>query len=181
MKVEIGDVYIRQKGGKIYRVKSLDHKMVTLESCDNKTQLLLTDIFSLEKGYIKKESTLKKESSLMEKEIQKFWKFEIEWIRVPEIRPCGHGVSFFYRDSNRKKGEHDQLPIGFLEGDEWKDNKAGRVKVFVLTRDSHVWSTILCDPEKLLKDLKESVRLVLQEEVKNFQYAKENIFIVWNA
>jgi hypothetical protein len=117
----------------------------------------------------------------MERDIQKFWKFQIEWIRAPEIGPCGHGVSFFYRDSNRKKGEHDQLQVGFLEGDEWKDSKGGRVKVLILTRDSHVWSSILCDPEKILKDLKESVRLVLQEEFKNFQYAKENIFVVWNA
>ena len=56
MKVEIGDIYIRHKGGKVYRVKSIDNKMVVLESCADKTQLILTDIFSLEKGYSKKES-----------------------------------------------------------------------------------------------------------------------------
>ncbi len=56
MKVEVGDIYIRHKGGKIYRVKSIDNKMVVLESCDDKTQLILSDVFSLEKGYSKKES-----------------------------------------------------------------------------------------------------------------------------
>ncbi len=181
MKVEIGDIYIRQKGGKVYRVKSIDNKMVTLESCDDKTQLILTDIFSMEKGYTRKESTLKKESIHVGRDIQKFWRFKIEWISVPEIGARGHGVAFYYRDENRWKLSHEQLPIGHLEGDEWTHNKGGPVKVYLLARDSRAWNTILCDPEKILKDLKESVRLVLQEEVKDFQYAKENIFVVWNA
>ncbi len=56
VKVDIGDIFIRHKGGKVYRVKSIDYKMVTLESCENKDQLILTDVFSLEKGYRKKES-----------------------------------------------------------------------------------------------------------------------------
>ncbi|MGZ4857380.1 MAG: hypothetical protein ACXVZU_03330 [Methanobacteriaceae archaeon] len=175
MKVETGDIFIRHKGGKIYRVKSIDNKMVTLESCDDKTQLILTDIFSLEKGYTKKESTL------VERDIQKFWKFEIEWISVPEIGPCGHGVAFYYRDDNRGKLDYKQLQIGFIEGYEWKQNKGGRVKVYILARDSNVWRAILCDSEKILKDLKESVRLALQGEVNDFHYAKENIFVVWNV
>ncbi len=175
MKVEIGDIFIRHRGGKIYRVKSIDNKMVTLESGDDKTQLILADIFSLEKGYTKKESTL------VETDIQKFWKFEIEWISVPEIGPCDHGVAFYYRDDNRRKLDYEQLPIGFIEGYEWKHNKGGRVKVYILARDSNAWSAILCDSEKILKDLKGSVRLVLQGEVKGSQYAKENIFVVWNA
>ncbi|MGZ3558376.1 MAG: hypothetical protein ACXWMS_04540 [Syntrophales bacterium] len=175
MKVETGDIFIRHKGGKIYRVKSIDNKMVTLESCDDKTQLILTDIFSLEKGYTKKESTL------VERDIQKFWKFEIEWISVPEIGPGGHGVAFYYRDDNRGKLDYKQLQIGFIEGYEWKQNKGGRVKVYILARDSNVWRAMLCDSEKILKDLKESVRLALQGEVDNFHYAKENIFVVWNV
>lgn len=175
MKVETGDIFIRHKGGKIYRVKSIDNKMVTLESCDDKSQLILTDIFSLGKGYTKKESTL------VGRDIQKFWKFEIEWISVPEIGSCGHGVAFYYRDDNRGKLDYKQLQIGFIEGYEWKQNKGGRVKVYILARDSNAWRAILCDPEKLLKDLKESVRLALQGEVNNFHYAKENIFVVWNV
>ena len=181
MKVEVGDVYIRHKGGKVYRVRSIDHKMITLESCDNKTQLILTDIFSMEKGYTRKESTPPKESTLVERDIQKFWKFEIEWISVPEIGPCGHGVALYYRDDKRGELDYKQLQIGFLEGHEWKHNRGGRVKVFILARESNVWRAILCDSEKLLKDLKESVRLVFQGEVKDFRYAKENIFVVWNV
>lgn len=175
MKVETGDIFIRHKGGKIYRVKSIDNKMVTLESCDDKSQLILTDIFSLGKGYTKKESTL------VGRDIQKFWKFEIEWISVPEIGSCGHGVAFYYRDDNRGKLDYKQLQIGFIEGYEWKQNKGGRVKVYILARDSNVWRAILCDSEKILKDLKESVRLALQGEVNDFHYAKENIFVVWNV
>ncbi len=53
MKVEVGDIFIRKKGGKVYRVKSIDYKMVTLESCESKNQLILTDVFSLEKGFSK--------------------------------------------------------------------------------------------------------------------------------
>ncbi len=60
MKVEIGDTYIRHKGGKVYRVKSIDNKMVVLESCNDKTQLILTDIFSLGKGYTKKSGQIQK-------------------------------------------------------------------------------------------------------------------------
>ncbi len=59
MIVEIGDIYVRNKGGKVYRVKSIDNKMVVLESCEDKARLILTNIFSLGKGYMKKESKSK--------------------------------------------------------------------------------------------------------------------------
>ena len=54
MDVKVGDIYIRHKDGKICRVKSIDHTMVVLESYKDETRLILTDIFSLEKGYSKK-------------------------------------------------------------------------------------------------------------------------------
>jgi len=53
--VKVGDVYIRYSGGKNYRVKRIDHKMVVLELEDG-SRLSLTDIFSLEKAYKKRES-----------------------------------------------------------------------------------------------------------------------------
>ena len=55
MEVKVGDIYIRHKDEKICRVKSIDNIMVVLESCQDKNQLIITDIFSLEKGYSKKE------------------------------------------------------------------------------------------------------------------------------
>ena len=55
MEVKVGDIYIRHLGGKSYKVKSIDHKTVVLESLEleDGAQLTLTDIFGLEKGYRK--------------------------------------------------------------------------------------------------------------------------------
>ncbi|MBP1696050.1 MAG: hypothetical protein H6Q41_1238 [Deltaproteobacteria bacterium] len=55
MEVKVGDIFIRHSDGKSYRVKRIDHKMVVLELEDG-TRLSLTDIFSLEKAYRKRES-----------------------------------------------------------------------------------------------------------------------------
>ena len=54
MDVKVGDVYVRNSDGKIYRVKKIDNKMIVLE-LEDPTQLALTDIFGLEKTYTKKE------------------------------------------------------------------------------------------------------------------------------
>ena len=55
MDVKPGETYIRNSDGKIYRVKKVDNKMIVLESEDS-SQLALTDIFGLEKAYMKKEA-----------------------------------------------------------------------------------------------------------------------------
>ena len=55
MDVNIGDFYIRNSDGKVYRVKRIDHKKIVLES-DAKGRYTLVDIFVLEKAYTKKES-----------------------------------------------------------------------------------------------------------------------------
>ncbi|MGD0915703.1 MAG: hypothetical protein ABSB22_04505 [Thermodesulfobacteriota bacterium] len=54
MDVKIGDIYIREKDGKICRVKKIDNTMIVLELEDEGKQAL-TDIFGLERGYTKKE------------------------------------------------------------------------------------------------------------------------------
>ncbi len=54
MGVKIGDTYIRQSDGKIYRIKKIDNTMIVLESEDG-SRLTLTDIFGLERAYRKKE------------------------------------------------------------------------------------------------------------------------------
>ena len=55
MDVKIGDVYIRNSDGKIYKVKKIDHTMLVLESSEGSSQLALTDIYGLGKAYSKKE------------------------------------------------------------------------------------------------------------------------------
>ena len=54
MEIKIGDIFVRHSDEKVYRVKSIDNKMVVLETENG--QLSLTDIFGLEKGYSKRES-----------------------------------------------------------------------------------------------------------------------------
>ncbi len=55
MDLKLGDVYIRNSDGKIYRVKTIDNTMVVLESMDDANQHTLTDIFGIEKAYTKRE------------------------------------------------------------------------------------------------------------------------------
>ena len=64
MEVKVGDIYIRHKNGKSYKVKRIDNKMVVLESLEleDGARLRVTDIFGLEKGYSKKESEPTQES-----------------------------------------------------------------------------------------------------------------------
>jgi len=56
MNVKIGDVYVRDSDGKVYRVKRIDNKKIVLES-DDSGKYAITDIFVLEKRYTKKEPT----------------------------------------------------------------------------------------------------------------------------
>jgi hypothetical protein len=52
MGVKVGDIYIRHSDKRVYRVKNIDNIMVVLEAEDG-SHLCLTNIFGLEKGYIK--------------------------------------------------------------------------------------------------------------------------------
>ncbi len=55
MNVKIGDLYIRNSNGKTYVVKQIDNTMVVLQSLEDAGRLAISDIFSLQKGYKKKE------------------------------------------------------------------------------------------------------------------------------
>jgi hypothetical protein len=55
VEIKVGDLYIHNSDGQICRVRWNDHKTVVLESVDG-FRLSLTNIFSLEKAYKKKES-----------------------------------------------------------------------------------------------------------------------------
>ncbi len=54
--VKIGDIYVRNADGKVYRVKKIDEKKIVLESDRKDTQIFL-DMFVLERAYTKKEPT----------------------------------------------------------------------------------------------------------------------------
>ena len=55
MKIEVGDIYIRNSDRILYRVKAIDNIKVILESEDG-SLLSITDIYGLEKAYTKRES-----------------------------------------------------------------------------------------------------------------------------
>ena len=55
MKIEVGDIYIRNSDRMHYRVKAIDNIKVILES-EDKSLLSITDIYGLEKAYTKRES-----------------------------------------------------------------------------------------------------------------------------
>ena len=55
MKIEVGDIYIRNSDRIVYRVKAIDNIKVILESEDG-SLLTITDIYGLEKAYAKRES-----------------------------------------------------------------------------------------------------------------------------
>jgi hypothetical protein len=55
VEVKVGDLYIRHSDQQICRVKGIDNKMIVLE-LEDENRLTLTNLFGLEKAYIKKES-----------------------------------------------------------------------------------------------------------------------------
>ena len=55
MEVKVGDIYIRHSDQQICKVKRIDNKMIVLELKDE-NRLILTNLFSLENAYIRKES-----------------------------------------------------------------------------------------------------------------------------
>ena len=55
MKIEVGDIYIRNSDRIVYRVKAIDNIKVVLES-EDRSLLTITDIYGLKKAYTKRES-----------------------------------------------------------------------------------------------------------------------------
>jgi hypothetical protein len=126
----------------------------------------------------------------MEKDIEKFGEFEIQWIGVPEIPGRGHGVEFHYGAGNHGKqsynGREDGKVIGFIEGLGWLDKDGSPVKVYFLSSDSKEWGKDLSSAGRILSSLKECVFIVLEEKVKPGQIwhgeiIKANIFTCWNC
>jgi hypothetical protein len=126
----------------------------------------------------------------MEKDIEKFGEFEIQWIGVPQISGCDHGVEFHYRATNHGKQSHngreDGKTIGFIDGLGWLDKDGNPVKVYFLSSDSKEWGKLLSRAGNILTSLKECVFIVLEEKIKPEQIwhgeiIKANIFSCWNC
>jgi len=126
----------------------------------------------------------------MEKDIEKFGEFEIQWIGVSEIPGCGHGVEFHYGAGNHGKQSYnareDGKVIGFIDGLGWLDKDGSPVKVYFLSSDSKEWGKDLSKAGGILSSLKECVFIVLEEKVKPGQIwhgeiIKANIFTCWNC
>jgi len=126
----------------------------------------------------------------MEKDIDKFGEFEIQWISVPQISGYNHGVEFHFRAGNHGKQSHngreDGKIIGFIDGLGWLDKDGNPVKVYFLSSDSKQWGTLLSRAGKILTSLKECVFIVLEEKIRPEQIwhgeiIKANIFSCWNC
>jgi len=56
VKIEVGDIYIRNSDRMLYRVKAIDNIKVILES-EDRSLLSITDIYGLQKAYTKKKES----------------------------------------------------------------------------------------------------------------------------
>ena len=126
----------------------------------------------------------------MEKNIEKFGAFEIQWVSVPEIPGCRHGVEFHYRSREHGEkpcnGRGDGKIIGFIDGLGWLDKDGRPVKVYFLSPDSRAWGKLSPKAGKILSSLKECVFTVLEEKINPEQIwhgeiIKADIFSCWNC
>ena len=97
-----------------------------------------------------------------EKKIEKFGNLQIEWISVPDVNPYarGDGVNFFDKDSPKRI-------FGFIHGSQWdreSRKKDQRVRVFILAAESPKWGNPSAHSNSRFDDVKECVRIVLDEE-----------------
>jgi len=110
----------------------------------------------------------------MKKSIEKFRGLEIVWMsvsRTGDTRSRG-------QRPNSLIGDDRNNVIVFIDGWGWSRRETNRVRVVVLTPQSEEWGSELADSKKFLEELRECVRVVLQDydgkldiEVKNMTYA----------
>ena len=93
----------------------------------------------------------------MEKNTEKYGKFEIERIALPSIPwEQGPGVEFHYK---RERG----FLIGFIEGHEWNHKNSGFCKIYTLAEDSTEWGEFKLTSNEILKELKDCIYQVLRQ------------------
>jgi len=126
----------------------------------------------------------------MQRDIEKFGEFEIQWIPVAQISRCDHGVEFHYTAGSHGKKSHngreDGKVIGFIDGLGWLDKDGRPVKVYFLSSESKGWGKLSSRAGKILNGLKECVFIVLEEKINPEQIwhgeiIKANIFSCWNC
>ncbi len=110
----------------------------------------------------------------MKNKKEKYDAFEIEWVKMPVIDNCGHGIEMHYDDGKRR------LRVGFIGGYRWYHSRKGQCRVLVLSPDSHEWGDLANLSEKILTDLRDSVYEVLRE-IRLFGNIKGKIFALANA
>ncbi len=111
----------------------------------------------------------------MKKNIEKFGDFRIEWKSVLKIGPQGHGLNILF-------GNRGENLIAFIIGWEWSRKETARVKVLVLSPKSREWDSLSTDPGKVLEDVKERVRTVLEaRDGKLCGEIKKNIYTLGNC
>ncbi len=111
----------------------------------------------------------------MKKNIEKFRDFRIEWKSVLKIGPQGHGLNILF-------GNRGENLIAFIIGWEWSRKETARVKVLVLSPRSREWESLSTDPGKVLEDVKERVRTVLESrDGKLCGEIRKNIYTLGNC
>ena len=110
----------------------------------------------------------------MENDIEKYKGFEIEWVSVASVGPCGHGIEMHYDDGKRR------LRVGFIDGYRWYHERKGPCRVLVLSPDSDEWGDLASNSDTVLSDLRDSVYTVLRE-IRLHGYIKGRIFALANA
>ena len=96
---------------------------------------------------------------------------EIDWIIVPSIGICGHGIEFHYQTNG------ESILIGFIDGFGWMHNTDNKVRVYLLSSNSKEWNKLLAKAEHILKDLKDSVLEILQNN--NLHSGVRNNIVTW--
>jgi len=110
----------------------------------------------------------------MENKTEKYEKFEIEWVSMHSVGPCGHGIELHYDD-----GEH-RLRVGFIDSYRWYHDRKGHCRVLVLSPDSQEWGELASLLDTILSDLRASVYEVLRE-IRLNGYIKGRILARANA
>ena len=110
----------------------------------------------------------------MELTFERYERFDIEWVSVPSIGTCGHGIELHYDDSSHK------LRVGFIDGYRWFHQRKGPCRVLTLSPESKEWAELASISDSLLYDLRESVYIVLRD-IRLHGYIKGRIFAWANA
>jgi hypothetical protein len=75
-----------------------------------------------------------REEEIMAATVERYKEFDIEWVSMPSVGTCGHGIELHYDDGSRK------LRVGFIEGYGWFHQRKGPCRVLTLSPGSEEWA-----------------------------------------